>query len=111
MAFSLFTSVSSSSRFSLICGVMLSVSSGASYTVSRAGLDTVVSNDSPVTRSMRPGLRPNSRQISSPGRSLWWMRTSCPLRFDRYTSSLGTARPDDCSSSARNFPRSELPGM
>src|SRR5947209_15154121 len=39
------------------------------------------------------------------------MRTSWPLRLDRYTSSLGTARPSDCSSSARRRPRKELPGM
>src|ERR1700738_1590311 len=38
------------------------------------------------------------------------MRTSWPLRFDRYTSSLGTAMPDDCSSRDRSRPRSELPG-
>src|SRR5215471_1064737 len=38
------------------------------------------------------------------------MRTSCPLRRDRKTSSDGTARPDDCSSSERILPRSELPG-
>src|SRR5271155_3158317 len=38
------------------------------------------------------------------------MRTSCPLRLDRYTSSAGTARPEDCSSSERSFPRNELPG-
>ena len=59
MAFSLFTSVSSSSMFSRICGVMLSAISGASYTVSRAGVAVVDSNASPDTRSMRPGLRPN----------------------------------------------------
>src|SRR5581483_4699921 len=38
------------------------------------------------------------------------MRTSCPLRRERNTSSDGTARPLDCSSSDRSLPRSELPG-
>ena len=38
------------------------------------------------------------------------MRTSCPLRWERNTSSDGTARPLDCSSSDRSLPRSELPG-
>src|SRR5215469_16947453 len=38
------------------------------------------------------------------------MRTSWPLRRDRYTSSDGTARPDACSSRERILPRSELPG-
>ena len=64
----------------------------------------------PPTFSMRPGLRPKSTQISSSGRSLWWMRTSWPLRFEMKTSSEGTAMPVACSSRARMRPRSELPG-
>ena len=41
------------------------------YFKSRAGVAALDSTESPTTRSMRPGLRPNSRQTSSSGRSLW----------------------------------------
>jgi len=54
-----------------LCAVMLAGLSGASKTASRAGVACDVSRASPCTRSMRPGLRPKSRQISSSGRSLW----------------------------------------
>ena len=36
-----------------------------------AGVALWLSSGSPTTRSIRPGLRPKSRQISSSGRSLW----------------------------------------
>src|SRR5262245_5064719 len=38
------------------------------------------------------------------------MRTSWPLRRERYTSSAGTASPDACSRRERILPRRELPG-
>jgi hypothetical protein len=70
MAFSLFTSVSSSSRFSRICAVMLSGSSGASNTARRAGVACELSSVSPCTRSMRPGIAAEQQADFVVGRSL-----------------------------------------